>query len=281
MQLVIDPPVPYITPAGRLHVVLVGCGGTGSHLAQSLARLAAHLREQGSPIDLTFIDGDAVERKNVGRQLFSPADVGQNKAMTLAARFGMLFGLNILAQPEMASVELLDDLLVNNTRPSILIGAVDTGEARTILRDALERRPWHLWLDCGNHESAGQVCAGKIVYPAKMAGAFALGGMCAAMPAPSLIHPSLLTPAPPRPREDCAAAMQDNAQSLMVNQAIAAVAGEYLYQILAKRRLTLLSTAINLSTLSMRSTPLTAANVAQLCDLPLEMLTTLQERKAA
>ncbi len=43
----IDRPVPYLVEEGTFLIVLVGCGGTGSHLALTLARLAAHCRAGG------------------------------------------------------------------------------------------------------------------------------------------------------------------------------------------------------------------------------------------
>ena len=101
--LTISPPIPYLVPELRaITVALVGCGGTGSHIAYTLARLAAHCRDTGGPrLTLAFIDGDTVERKNVGRQLFASSDLGKNKAMVLAARLNAVFGLDILVFPHM------------------------------------------------------------------------------------------------------------------------------------------------------------------------------------
>jgi PRTRC genetic system ThiF family protein len=262
--LIIDPAVPFVLPDGPITIALVGCGGTGSHIAQSLARLAAHVRDTGGALDLLFIDGDRVEAKNVGRQLFCQAEVGQNKAQTLAARFGGAFGLKITALPFMATKELLSDVGPNVQGFGILVGAVDSWHGRQALHDALALRPgWRVWLDCGNHEHAGQVCLGSHVNAKDLRNAFALGGLCQALPAPSLQYPELLTPPVVQP-VDCAAAMLDNAQSLMVNQAIASVAGQYLYQLVMQRRVTTMQTTIDLQSLSMRSTPITVANVAQI-----------------
>jgi molybdopterin/thiamine biosynthesis adenylyltransferase/proteasome lid subunit RPN8/RPN11 len=59
------------------HVVLVGCGGTGSHVALQLA----HLRVGR----LTLIDDDRVEPSNLSRILTAnPADIGRLKAEVLA-----------------------------------------------------------------------------------------------------------------------------------------------------------------------------------------------------
>jgi len=48
--LTIDPPIPYLLPPNQpIWIGLAGCGGTGSHIAQSLARLAIHVRERDDP----------------------------------------------------------------------------------------------------------------------------------------------------------------------------------------------------------------------------------------
>ena len=51
-----------------VHVTLVGTGGTGSFLARSLGQLAWAARQDGVEINLTFVDPDEVEARNVGRQ---------------------------------------------------------------------------------------------------------------------------------------------------------------------------------------------------------------------
>jgi PRTRC genetic system ThiF family protein len=269
--LTIDPAVPYLLPSDRpIVIALVGCGGTGSHIAQSLARLAAHCHALGGPsVELGFIDGDRVEHCNVGRQLFSASEVGRNKAQTLAARFSAALGLSIMAIPEMATALLLCERVIAPPRDAlgILVGAVDGAAGRKALHDALKSESWHVWLDCGNHESSGQVVVGTTTDLKRLGRAFGLPGVCAALPAPSMVYPDLLVAPPPRPRADCAAAMEDNAQSLMVNQAMAAVAAEYLYNLVVRRRLTTFETVVDLAGLAMRSTPITAANLARVTGL--------------
>lgn len=264
--LQLDPPIPFVVPPGPITIALIGCGGTGSHIAQSLARLAAHCRDTGAPsIELAFIDGDTVESKNVGRQLFSAADVGRNKAQVLAARFSAVFGLNIAAVPQM----LDPNQALNHSNYGILIGAVDSAAGRRAIANQLNSRGWRLWIDCGNHEHSGQVVVGGTLTADRMHKAVQLG-LCKALPAAPLLYPELLKDAPLRPREDCAAAMEDNAQSLCVNQAIAAIAAQYLYQIVVQRRLTTFQTTIDLQSLSMRSTPITAAQLASACGVSID-----------
>lgn len=290
-SLTIDPPIPYLLPADRpIHLLLVGCGGTGSHLAQALARLASHVRDGGGqPPVLTFVDGDTVEPKNVGRQLFSRADIGHNKAQVLAARFGAVFGLKITAVPEMLGGDFFTtrgrELFEGSTGSGplrVAIGAVDTAAARGELHRALRWRQLHLWLDCGNHEHSGQVCIGGAGDSDDLAGALALGTICGALPGPGLQFPDLLMPPPKRKkRVDCAAAMVDNAQSLQVNQMMAAIAGQYLYGLVVARRLTTFQTVADLTSLTMRSLPITAANLAAATGLSVGHFTAAKKGRAA
>ncbi|MBK8200243.1 MAG: PRTRC system ThiF family protein [Acidobacteria bacterium] len=270
--LTIDPVVPFLIPESpRIAIALVGCGGTGSHIAQAMARLAVHCRDTGGPqIDLAFIDGDTVERTNVGRQLFSAADIGRNKAQALAARFAAVFGLPIAAFPQMLDTSWSSHLAAHQ-RYGVLVGAVDTAAGRRAIAATLGGA-WRLWLDCGNHEHSGQVVVGSRRAAGGMAGCLSLSGVCGALPTAPLLYPELLKDAPARPRADCATAMQDNAQSLIVNQMMAAIAGQYLYQIVVARRLTIFRTVVDLGSLTMRSDPITAANLSAATGLTLAAL---------
>lgn len=267
-SLTIDPAVPFVVPPmTHLTIALIGCGGTGSHIAQSLARLASHCESTNGPeIQLVFVDGDTVEAKNVGRQLFAASDVGRNKAQTLAARFGAVFGLTIVAFPHMLQASTH---IANPYRYGILIGAVDSAAGRRAIAAQLGTYNWKLWIDCGNHEHSGQVVCGNTLAQTHMQAAVSMG-MCAKLPAASLVYPELLKDTPTRPREDCAAQMEDNAQSLMVNQMMAGVASQYLYQLLVARRLTTFHTTVDLHSLSMRSMPITAAGLAEACDVSVD-----------
>lgn len=64
---------------GAIHVI--GCGGVGSWLIPSLAKLVPHTI-------IAVHDGDKLEERNLDRQLFTTQDIGKNKAEAL------VFGLN-------------------------------------------------------------------------------------------------------------------------------------------------------------------------------------------
>lgn len=262
--LTIDPPIPYLVPPNQpIQIGLVGCGGTGSHLAVALARMAYHVREHGGPpLRLSFIDGDHVEARNIGRQLFAGAELGYNKAQTLAERLNAAFGLDIIAVPEMATAALLDELAPPYQTIGILVGAVDTASGRRALHEALARSAWRLWLDVGNEHDWGKVLLGTATEQRQLFGALSLGGLCTALPAASLRYPHLLDEHAAPPLGDCATDMRDGLQSLMINQAMAAIAAQYLHQLVSARRIISFETALDLANLTMTSTPITAATLA-------------------
>lgn len=63
---------------------IIGCGGVGSAIVPSFCLLK-------SSAEITLIDGDTIERKNLNRQMFDAAQVGLNKAQALAGRYGCRF----------------------------------------------------------------------------------------------------------------------------------------------------------------------------------------------
>lgn len=71
-------------------VVMLGAGGTGGHIAPHLYRLLYALER---PVRFIICDGDVVEEKNLVRQNFIPADLGENKARVLAERYSSVFGM--------------------------------------------------------------------------------------------------------------------------------------------------------------------------------------------
>jgi hypothetical protein len=60
---------------------VIGAGGVGSWLIPSLCLLT-------KPKQLTVVDGDSLEEKNMNRQLFEHRWVGRNKAYALAQKYG-------------------------------------------------------------------------------------------------------------------------------------------------------------------------------------------------
>jgi hypothetical protein len=149
-----------------LPVALVGCGGNGSQMLYKLARLNFALRELGQPgLHVTVYDPDTVSPANIGRQLFSPDDVGLHKAIVLVNRLNMSYSLSWNAMPQRYSVPKRS----SESIAAILITCVDTAAARREIWNDLAAseavyKPKY-WLDLGNTRDAGQVILGQVPYP--------------------------------------------------------------------------------------------------------------------
>lgn len=221
----------------RVHMTLVGCGGTGSHIASGLISLAGALEDRGTSVDLQLIDPDRVEQRNVGRQLFGPGDVGRPKAEVLADRLNRAFaarvGYAVRALGTANATALADP---DPSTLSVVIGAVDNPAARAVIAKAVERadsnssghfswnRLW--WIDAGNENHSGQVAIGDTADPQRLRGAGALG-MIGRLPAPHLVYPDLVATPKPEKRKarrapSCAELAAAGEQGLMVNRMAAA-----------------------------------------------------------
>ena len=127
--------------AGR--ALIVGCGATGSVLAETLARAGAGLKAAGGWVRL--IDRDFVELSNLARQtLYTEADAAARtpKAVAAAARLGAV-------NSEVALDPRVEDVTASNLErladgATLLLDGTDNFEARYLLNDyALESGvPW-------------------------------------------------------------------------------------------------------------------------------------------
>lgn len=252
------PHTAHLRPQPRLTLLLVGLGGTGSCLAESLAALAVTLRARPeSPrLELLFVDDDRVGEENIGRQRFARCEIGEYKSLTLAARLNAAYGLSIQAAPIRYVTGSLDRLLPQ--RPSadslLLIGAVDNPAARACFAQDVERHGFW-WLDCGNAHSNGHVLIGNGRRPRLHPAIRVVENL----PAPHQQDPAIIAPPPPVPHT-CAALADLAPQGLTINRAIAAVAAEYARQWLS-RRLSVMATRLALDPPSAVSTPLTRATL--------------------
>lgn len=99
---------------------LIGAGGVGSWLAASLVRLI-------KPENLVVVDGDALEEKNLDRQLFTRDHIGRNKADALAE----LYGCDAIP-------DWYGGTTVEHDRRDIIIGVVDNHPARASILSACD-----------------------------------------------------------------------------------------------------------------------------------------------
>ena len=259
----------------EIEFYLVGCGGTGSWLVPSICRIARTLERQSKTTTLILIDADIIEQKNVLRQNFGDAEIGLNKAQTLALRYSLSWGINIEALPDSFSPDIVArDYYHREHKLKILIGCVDNALARQSIASAISQyQSWHTrniptelwWLDCGNHTNSGQVLIGSHLSTELDAYQFHQLG-CTKLPAPCLQHPELLEPKREESSENnisCAEIALLNSQGLAINQRIAAEAASYLVQLIAGK-LNRLATYLDLDSGCTTSTFITEEAIAKI-----------------
>lgn len=217
--------------------VLVGCGGNGSYMAEAIARFCRLLNQQGKHAQALFIDPQTIELKNIPRQRFSEAEIGLNKAQVLAARYSLLWGVEIQAFPTVLDSAWLSryyNWLI------LLIGCVDDGPARSTIAHCLNHNsssqlPKRWWLDLGNHRESGQILLGSAPTSDHLRWAFQSPSHCLTLPSPALVHPEILNSRPEQlinAPMSCAEIALLNAQSQTVNGMCAAIASDYLNRLL-------------------------------------------------
>lgn len=235
--------MPHFTPAQfleqQVQISVVGCGGNGSQMLTGLARLDHAIRALGHPgLRVTAWDPDTVSEANMGRQLFSPADVGLSKAVVLVHRLNAFFGLDWTARPCRFEGGL-------PYGPHILVCCVDTRAARKSSARVL--RGGYI-LDLGNRAADGQVVFGEAV-SMKQQGPDGH----VALPSPYALFPELTnTKLPDDDTPSCGLAEALEKQELFVNQAIVTPALSILWEFFRYGRLTWHGAFVNLRTGSMR-----------------------------
>ena len=214
-------------------IVQLGAGGTGGHIAPHLYRLLYSLER---PVRYIICDGDVVEEKNLVRQNFTPADLGENKARVLAERYSTVFGMETEYVPTFVENEdQLKELLTPQswrtgpyyngrqiTELVVLLGAVDNNKSRQLCHRVFHQAKELIYIDSGNGEYTGQVVcgvrrSGKTYYPP-------IGA----------VYPDVLEETDKFPTElSCAEASVSAPQSMAANITAATVVVDMIYNILA------------------------------------------------
>ena len=142
-------------------IILIGTGGTGSYLAQGLAKLISGYK---LPLEVILVDPDTIEEKNCSRQNFPYCEIGLPKSQALAYRLNQQYGLAF------ASVVGKGEDFIKNPEyssalhsPRLIITCVDSVEARKPYKGCGS------WLDLGNGLETGQAIYGNSEYPTKLA----------------------------------------------------------------------------------------------------------------
>ncbi len=245
-------------------LVLVGCGGTGAHLARNLGRIAYDLKQRGRHVPvIRLVDFDRVEPSNLGRQAFVAGELGQYKAEVVGRRLSYGLGLVVESIPDHF------DARRHVGQGSLICGAVDNHQARAEMA-----RAGCCWLDMGNHpEGAAQLVVGsvgewdQVVYDPKT-------NIYRSLPHAGLLFPELLEPEPEpgpsapvtTPGASCAALVASGDQGLLVNDLVAAVAAQYVHRLVNRLPVNTFLTWLDAASITAKSVPLTPANLAQYRD---------------
>ena len=151
-------------PYNPVTVNLIGAGGTGGQVLTALARMNHALIALGhAGLFVRVFDNDTVDAANLGRQLFTTAELGLYKSVALINRINRFFGTNWRAETiRYDKASLKDRDLASAT---ITISCVDTVDARYEIAEILKhlavsyggRNHVKYWMDFGNSHSSGQV----------------------------------------------------------------------------------------------------------------------------
>lgn len=249
-----------LDPGHAVLAHLAGAGGTGSIVLNELGRMDFALRGLGHPgLHLIVYDPDEVTEANLGRQLFSPVDLGQNKAKVLVERVNRFFGLSWESRPEAYLAPERED------SPKILITAVDTASARLNIHGSFAEfetyhRPFY-WLDLGNRQKDGQAIFGTMREIDQPEGASSVAGRLA----------TVLDVFPDLAEEDkaqdqgpsCSLGEALSRQDLFVNRAVATFGCTILWKLFREARISVCGAFANLD--SFRVNPLTVEQSALYC----------------
>lgn len=162
-----------------IHIFVVGCGGNGGYVIPQVARYirsfmdkqemasAVQRNRKKFTIDLTLIDGDDVEQKNLIRQNFINPDIGKNKAQVMAERYGRVFGLEVGIVKRYLNHELTEKLIRQSKDSVVILGCVDNNFTRRIIHEGVFDEAHNVmyashlfWIDVANEMFDGQLVIG-------------------------------------------------------------------------------------------------------------------------
>jgi len=140
-----------------IRILVVGCGGNGSAIVSGLPYLHQALLAFGHPggLAVTLIDPDTVTETNCVRQPFCRTEIGLPKAIVLAHRLNLFWGLN------WQGIRGTIQQFKKGAEVDFVIGCVDTRKARRAIDKWVLNSRILYWLDLGNNASSGQFILGQ------------------------------------------------------------------------------------------------------------------------
>lgn len=148
----------------RVTIHLAGVGGNGAQMAGCLARLDIAMRALGHPggLHVHAFDPDTVSEANVGRQLYSHADISAHKAVVTISRLNQFYGLDWDASVHAIEDTWRGEYSLTKRNADMLISCVDTRAARRRMHAYLFAGDhYRYWLDLGNRQHDAQVVLGQ------------------------------------------------------------------------------------------------------------------------
>lgn len=105
-----------------MRITIVGVGALGSHLAMLLRNVEAQL---------TVIDFDRVEQKNVLSQFHGRPSVGKSKVQSLQGAMQFLFGVRVETVPHKLTSDNVQQLLGD---ADLVVDCLDNGASRRVIQ---------------------------------------------------------------------------------------------------------------------------------------------------
>jgi PRTRC genetic system ThiF family protein len=237
----------------RVQIYLIGVGGNGAQMATCLARLDIAIKALGHPYGLhvTAFDGDRVSGANVGRQLYSPVDVGRFKSLVTIHRLNQFYGLDWIAHP--FRYEDFEHGALRHPNADLIVSCVDTRSARQALHARLfeDSGQCRYWLDLGNTEATAQAVLGEV--PGRWSRHRTIQSPrlpCVTELFPELLDASVTDTNTP----SCSVRMSLASQGLFINDVTVRFAAQLLYELFSNGRIRQHGVLINLD--SKRSGPI-------------------------
>lgn len=197
------------------NIIIVGVGGTGSHLVSFLTQMIGNNNVYKKHSRLVLVDADIIEEKNLRTQKFLPCDVGKNKAETLSDRYQAVFNMDIPFVNEFIECQNDIERLMSRDKINIIVSCVDNNKARKVLdnffnSDTAINYKDIIYIDTGNssgtEELTGQTVVGYRDY---------LG---IRLPSVSTYFPQMLQEeSGPKPVMSCGEEMLHNIQNIGAN----------------------------------------------------------------
>lgn len=143
-----------------IRITVAGAGGTGSQVLDQLASLDSLMRTLGHPgFRVRVFDPDTVSRWNLGRQRFAAPDIGLAKAVVLAHRLNMFYGVEYEAHTRKLDMS-------EAGHADLLITCTDSAKFRADVGGHYAKRDSDtVWLDFGNGDGTAQAILGHLGRP--------------------------------------------------------------------------------------------------------------------